>query len=148
MTEAQKNACVFCEIAARRAAHPAYVVHEDAHTMAFLDRSPWFAGHCLLIPKKHFSTLLDCDDQTIAQVFIQSKRIGNAILKAGGADGLFMGVNNRISQSVPHMHVHLVPRRKKDGLKGFFWPRTSYRDESEMEATRAAIAQALAEINE
>lgn len=145
MTENQSDACVFCKIARHREDAAAYVVHEDSLTMAFLDRSPLFHGHCLLIPKAHYSTLLDCDDATIAHLFVQSKRLARAILKASLAEGFFVGMNNRISQSVPHMHVHLVPRRKKDGLKGFFWPRRAYKDEAEMEGVRAAIAKAMAE---
>lgn len=142
--EQQGVDCVFCRIARRE--EGAHVVHEDALSMAFLDRSPLFYGHCLIIPKKHYSTLLDCDDAVAGYLIVQSKRIAAAILKASGAEGFFVGMNNRISQSVPHAHLHVVPRRKKDGLKGFFWPRTRYASEEAMEQVRAAIEKALLDL--
>jgi histidine triad (HIT) family protein len=133
--------CTFCQIAAGIV--PAPIVHQDENTVAFLDHRPLFAGHVLLIPRAHIETLADLPAEAVAPFFLQTQQLCRAVEEAMGADGSFVAVNNRVSQSVPHLHVHIVPRRRKDGLKGFFWPRSRYRDEAEMESVRAAVAAAL-----
>jgi histidine triad (HIT) family protein len=134
--------CVFCEIAAGRL--PAALVLEAPASLAFLDRSPLFPGHCLLIPREHHETLMDLPPAQVGPLFEEAQRLAQALEKAMAADGVFVGINNRVSQSVPHLHVHLVPRRRGDGLTGFFWPRTRYPDEAALEATAERIRAALA----
>ena len=134
--------CLFCEIAAGRV--PAAVVFEDQHSIAFLDHRPLFHGHVLLIPRQHVETLPDVPAASIAPLFTNAQRLTHAVESAMSAQGTFVAINNRVSQSVPHLHIHIVPRRKGDGLRGFFWPRTKYSD-SELEATAAAIRGALAQ---
>jgi histidine triad (HIT) family protein len=133
--------CLFCEIAGDRVA--ASRVYEDDEFVAFLDHRPLFAGHTLVVPRVHYETLTDLPPVHTGPLFGLVQRMCVAVGRAAQAEGTFVAVNNRISQSVPHLHVHVVPRRPKDGLKGFFWPRTKYRDAEEMEAMRAAIASAL-----
>jgi len=135
------GSCVFCRIAAGEVSAP--IVFEDEHCLAFLDHRPLFAGHTLLIPRRHFETLPDLPAELIAPVFENAQRVTLAVETAMGAAGTFVAINNRVSQSVSHLHIHIVPRRAKDGLRGFFWPRTKYADDAELERTRAAIAQAL-----
>jgi histidine triad (HIT) family protein len=130
--------CIFCRIA--RGDLAAAVVYEDDDRIAFLDHRPVFPGHCLLVPRRHYGTLVDCPDDQIGPLFTCGKRVARAVEAALGCDGFFVAINNRVSQSVPHLHVHIVPRRKKDGLKGFFWPRVAYSSDKEMERVRAAIA--------
>jgi len=113
--------CLFCRIAEKCV--PADIVYADSLAVAFLDHRPLFPGHLLLIPRSHVETL--------------------AVESAMEAEGSFVAINNKVSQSVPHLHVHVVPRRKKDGLKGFFWPRGSYRDDAHRESVAAAIRQAI-----
>jgi histidine triad (HIT) family protein len=137
--------CPFCQIAART--RPASIVMEDEQALAFLDARPLFAGHCLLIPKAHMETLSDLPAASIEPFFHSAQRLARAVEESLHAEGSFVAINNRVSQSVSHLHLHVVPRRKKDGLRGFFWPRSKYVDEAEMEAVRASIAaryQALA----
>lgn len=119
--------CAFCDIVSGDA--PAYVVFEDDASLAFLDRRPLFPGHCLLIPKEHFSTLAELDRSLIGPLFFNVRLLAGVVEQTLGAEGTFVAINNKVSQSVPHLHVHIVPRRKGDGLKGFFWPRKPYRDE-------------------
>lgn len=136
--------CSFCEIV--RGETPAHVVFSDEVSLAFLDRRPLFPGHCLLAPKDHHETLADLPEELVAPLFTSVRLLARAIEDGLDADGSFVAVNNRVSQSVPHLHVHLVPRRRKDGLRGFFWPRQRYPDEEAMsrvaEAIRAAVARA------
>src|SRR4051794_30315306 len=94
--------------------------------LAFLDSRPLFPGHTLVIPEPHCETLLDLDDVRMGPFFSFVKRVARAVETGLGADGVFIANNNRVSQSVPHLHVHVIPRKKKDGLKGFFWPRNPY----------------------
>jgi histidine triad (HIT) family protein len=136
-------ACAFCEIAQSRVA--AAVVFEDRNCVAFLDHRPLFPGHCLVIPKSHYETMADLPDDALRALFGMARSLSVAVEKGLGAEGSFVAVNNRVSQSVPHVHIHVVPRRKKDGLKGFFWPRGKYRDEAEMEAAREILARTMAE---
>lgn len=135
------TSCIFCKIA--RGDLAAAVVYEDADRIAFLDHSPVFPGHCLLVPRAHYATLVDIPDDEIGPLFTCAKRISRGVEAALKADGFFVAINNRVSQSVPHVHVHVVPRRKKDGLRGFFWPRVAYSSDAEMERVRAAIAAEL-----
>ena len=133
--------CLFCRIASGNVA--AAIVYEDQRFVAFLDHRPVFPGHCLLIPREHRETLLDLPPQETGPMVETVKSLCRAQEQALDAEGTFVAVNNRVSQSVPHLHVHIVPRRKKDGLRGFFWPRGKYRDEAEMEAVRSKLAEAL-----
>jgi histidine triad (HIT) family protein len=133
--------CTFCRIA--RGELAAHVVFEDDAHLAFLDHRPLFAGHCLVIPRAHVDTLLDMPAERVGPLFLAVQRVSLAVERGLGAEGVFNAVNNRISQSVPHLHVHAIPRRKKDGMKGFFWPRYTYSGEDEMARVRDAIAAAL-----
>jgi histidine triad (HIT) family protein len=133
--------CLFCQIVAGSQA--AGIVMEDDLALAFLDTRPLFPGHCLLIPKAHIETLADLPPDAIGPFFQTAQLLARAVEEAMRAEGSFVAVNNRVSQSVPHLHVHVVPRSKKDGLRGFFWPRGKYVDEKEMEEVRSAVAGAL-----
>src|SRR5262245_9131569 len=136
--------CVFCEIAS--GTRPADIVHEDAAFVGFLDHRPLFPGHVLLIPRAHHETLLDLPDDQAGPLLALAKRIAGAVETGLKADGFFVAINNRVSQSVPHLHVHVVPRRKKDGLKGFFWPRHAYRSAEELSLVQRAIRAELANL--
>jgi histidine triad (HIT) family protein len=143
----EDESCTFCRIISAQT-DAAYRVFEDEHTLAFLDHRPLFPGHCLLVPKTHLETIADLPDALIATLFSNTRLLAGAIQQAMDAEGTFLAANNRISQSVPHFHVHIVPRRKGDGLKGFFWPRRKYRDAEEIGSVvgkiKAAIFQAQA----
>lgn len=133
--------CLFCRIASGQ--EPALKVLEDAQFVAFLDHRPLFPGHVLLIPRGHVATLLDLPDSLLEPLMRWTRALTQAVEEAMGAEGAFVAINHKVSQSVPHLHVHLVPRRRGDGLKGFFWPRHPYRDAAHAEETRAAIAARL-----
>jgi len=111
--------------------------------MAFLDARPVFPGHCLLVPRAHHETLADLPADLVEPVFAAAQRLALAVEAGMGADGTFVALNNRVSQSVPHLHVHVVPRRRKDGLRGFFWPRQKYESDEAMEAAADAVRAAL-----
>lgn len=132
-------ACAFCEIASGDAS--ASIVFSDEHHLGFLDRSPLFAGHTLVVPRVHVETLADLPRELLGPLFERVARLQRVLEVALGAEGAFVAVNNRVSQSVPHLHVHVVPRSRGDGLKGFFWPRRPYRDD----AHRDEVASRLAE---
>lgn len=132
--------CTFCRIASGELEAP--VVFQTSACLAFLDHRPLFPGHCLLIPRIHYETLGDLPGELAAELFADARSLSLVVEEALGAEGSFMAINNRVSQSVPHVHVHIVPRRKGDGLKGFFWPRRKYGDAAEVEAVRAALAEA------
>ena len=134
-------ACIFCDILAGRA--PAALVYRQGGITAFLDVRPLFKGHVLVVPDRHVETLTDVDPLTLALLFAVVQGMSGAVVRGLGAEGSFVAVNNRVSQSVPHLHVHVVPRTKGDGLRGFFWPRTKYADATEQEHFRARIAAAL-----
>ncbi len=134
--------CLFCEIV--RGARDAEVVLDGLSTLAFLDHRPLFPGHCLLIPKDHHETLADLPPELVAPLFGDARRLAAAVERALHAHGTFVAMNNRVSQSVPHLHVHVVPRRIKDGLRGFFWPRQKYESPGAAAAVAAAIRDALA----
>jgi len=134
--------CRFCEIA--QAAAPADVVWETADVVAFLDRRPLFPGHTLVVPRRHVATLDDLPEDLIPAVFGAARRLSGAVRRATGAQGTFVAMNNVVSQSVPHLHVHVVPRTRGDGLRGFFWPRRGYDDDAHRSAVAEAIRAALA----
>ena len=136
-----KAECVFCQIVS--GAEAASIVFEDEISIAFLDDRPLFPGHCLLIPRRHIETLGDLPAELVGRFFGNAQRLAIAVERAMQAEGSFVALNNRVSQSVPHLHVHVVPRRKKDGLRGFFWPRSRYRSEDEMRMAQRAIQDAL-----
>ena len=129
--------CIFCKVVTKELA--ATVVFEDELTTAFLDHRPLFHGHCLLVPKQHFETLSDLPLRLIKPLFENAQLLAGAVESAMKAQGTFVAMNNRVSQSVPHLHIHVVPRRKGDGLKGFFWPRTKYANHAEMTAVQKLI---------
>ena len=133
--------CVFCEIVA--GAREAPMVYQDGHTVAFLDHRPLFPGHVLLVPRDHYELLADLPVDQVAPLFQTARLLSQAIPSALEAEGAFLAVNNGVSQSVPHVHVHVIPRRKGDGLKGFFWPRTTYRDAAHLEDVRSRIERAM-----
>jgi histidine triad (HIT) family protein len=133
--------CTFCRIVRKETESP--LVFEDETCVVFLDHRPLFPGHCLVVPRGHHETLLDIPAELIAPLFTNVRRAARAVQEAVSAEGSFVAINNRISQSVPHCHVHVVPRRKGDGLKGFFWPRGRYGDPQEMLAVQAAIREAI-----
>lgn len=133
--------CAFCAIVAGRA--PAAVAYEDDAHVAFLDTRPLFEGHVLLVPRDHVATLTDLPPAAVGPLFEVAQRLAAAVRDAQQAVGTFVAMNNVVSQSVPHLHVHVVPRRPKDGLRGFFWPRTTYADEAAMRATATAIARRM-----
>jgi histidine triad (HIT) family protein len=132
--------CLFCAIVDGET--PAALVHEDEHTLAFLDIRPLFHGHSLLVPRDHHETLAELPAERVEPLFAAARRLSMAVREAMGAEGSFVAINNTVSQSVPHLHVHVVPRVKGDGLRGFFWPRTKYADEAEMEAVAERIRAA------
>ena len=136
--------CLFCGIVNGEVSAP--IVFEDDVSIAFLDHRPLFPGHCLLIPKSHFETLSDLPERLIKPFFLNVQLLARAVEIAREAEGSFVAMNNRVSQSVPHLHVHIVPRRRKDGLKGFFWPRHKYANEAEMLEVQEAIRSAIADM--
>ncbi|MCJ7439508.1 MAG: HIT family protein [Acidimicrobiia bacterium] len=122
---------------------PATIVDESEGTVAFLDHRPLFPGHTLVVPRRHVETLRDLPPELIAPFFAEVQRIAVAVQDGLGAQGTLVVENNVVSQSVPHLHVHVVPRTRKDGLRGFFWPRTTYADDAEVAATAVRIRGAL-----
>ena len=133
--------CAFCAIAAGEA--PAALVLDEPDHVAFLDVRPLFPGHVLLCPRPHVGTLPDLPPAGVGPLFQAAQRLCVAVAAAMDAQGTFVAMNNVVSQSVPHLHVHVVPRRRKDGLRGCFWPRTRYDDAAAMAAVAARIAARL-----
>jgi histidine triad (HIT) family protein len=136
--------CAFCKLV--RHAQESHIVFEDELSVAFLDQRPLFPGHCLLIPKEHYATLNDLPLVLIGSLFGNARLLAQAIEDGLWAEGTFVAVNNRVSQSVPHLHIHVVPRRKKDGLKGFFWPRQNYRDQDHLLSVQKSLREAIVRI--
>jgi histidine triad (HIT) family protein len=136
--------CIFCRVV--RGELAAHVVHDDAVSVAFLDHRPLFPGHTLVVPRAHVPTLPDLPPDTLMPLFSAVQLLARAVERGLGAAGSFVAVNNTVSQSVPHLHVHVVPRRHKDGLKGFFWPRGRYRDEADVADVVARLRAAIAEL--
>ena len=138
------DSCLFCRIVSGEL--PATIVYEDDNSVAFLDHRPLFHGHTLLVPREHVETLGELSHKIIGPYFEAAQLLSRAVESGMDAEGTFVAMNNRVSQSVPHLHVHVVPRRKKDGLKGFFWPRTKYKSDEEMEEVKKKIKAALKKI--
>jgi histidine triad (HIT) family protein len=146
MTDAITANCRFCGIIRGEVSSTA--VLEDQISLAFLDHRPVFPGHCLLVPKEHFATLSDLPARLLAPLFGNAQLLARAIEQGLLTEGTFVAINNRVSQSVPHLHIHVVPRRKKDGLKGFFWPRQSYRDGEHLASVQRALQEAISQLKE
>lgn len=139
-----KDDCNFCKIIGGELA--ANIVFEGDLTLAFLDHRPLFPGHCLLVPRNHYETLSDLPEDLVGPFFKNVQLLARAVELAMDAEGSFVAMNNRVSQSVPHLHVHIVPRRRKDGLKGFFWPRNKYGSEAEIVEVQKLIQAAIVKI--
>ena len=135
------DSCLFCSIVS--GIKTAAIVDDDSDGFVFLDHRPLFPGHCLVVPHQHCETLADLPASGVGPFFKKVQLISKVVESAMGAEGTFVAMNNRVSQSVPHLHVHVVPRKKKDGLKGFFWPRTKYKTEEEMLETAKLIKNEL-----
>jgi histidine triad (HIT) family protein len=144
MTDSISTNCAFCKII--RGEVQAHFVLEDNVSLAFLDHRPLFPGHCLLVPQKHYSTLGDVPGVLLGRLFANVQLLARAIEQGLWAEGSFVAINNRVSQSVPHLHIHVVPRRKKDGLKGFFWPRQSYRDSEHLLSVQKTLRDSIAQL--
>ncbi len=137
------KACIFCQIRDREL--PGSLVYDGSEVMAFLDSRPLFLGHVLVVPKAHHRTLMDLPTAELPRLMEVVQRLSVAVKAAVGADGIFVASNNGVSQSVDHLHIHVVPRRKKDGLRGFMWPRLRYESDEAMNETATSIAAALGE---
>lgn len=135
--------CVFCKIIESR--EEGYVVFEDGQSLAFFDRRPLMKGHVILVPKKHYETFEELPKTLVSHLFKNVQTLSRAVEEAMEADGSFVALNNKISQSVPHFHIHVVPRWKKDGLfsKNFVWIRRPYKDEAEMRGIQKKIKEAV-----
>ena len=133
--------CLFCGIVAGTV--PAQIVLADDVAVAFLDARPVLKGHVLVAPRQHYVTLADLPADLVGQLFSRVQRLSAAVLPALGAQGSFVALNNTVSQSVPHLHVHVVPRTRGDGLRGFFWPRVKYASEDEAAGYARRLRDAL-----
>jgi histidine triad (HIT) family protein len=133
--------CLFCDIVSGKI--PAEFVWRSESAFAFLDHRPLFPGHLLLVPTAHVATLADLPAAQVGPLFQVAQKLESAVERALDAEGTFIAINNRVSQSVPHLHVHIVPRRKGDGLKGFFWPRQGYESDKHLRETAEKIRQAI-----
>ena len=138
-----REPCAFCKIEREAEDH---LVFEDPLTFAFLDHRPLFPGHTLLVPRGHYETFVDLPPALVPRFFANARLLVSAVERAFEADGSFLAINNRVSQSVPHLHLHIVPRRHKDGFRGFFWPRQPYQDSRAMAAAQAALRAAIEEL--
>lgn len=134
--------CLFCSIIAGTT--PAHLVLETPEVVGFLDARPVFKGHTLLVPREHVATLVELPDELMVPLFGAARSVADAVRTAYDAQGSFVAANNVVSQSVPHLHVHVVPRTKGDGLRGFFWPRTKYADDAEAAEYAGKLRAALA----
>ena len=135
------KACLFCQIVSGEL--KSNIVFSDDVSLAFLDQRPLFPGHCLLIPREHVDTLGELPSDLVPSFFRNAQRIASAIERVMEAEGTFLAINNKVSQSVPHLHLHIVPRKKGDGLKGFFWPRQKYQSEEQMAEVAAKLRTCL-----
>jgi histidine triad (HIT) family protein len=133
--------CIFCDIVAGRA--EAEIVWRDDVSVAFLDKRPLFPGHVLLVPVQHVQTLADLPTAQVGPLFEAAQKLETAVEAAMRAEGTFVAINNNVSQSVLHLHVHIVPRTRGDGLKGFFWPRRGYETDQHLRETAGKIRSAL-----
>jgi histidine triad (HIT) family protein len=145
MDGASNKPCVFCSIVAGSV--PASVVMRTEHSLAFLDTSPVFKGHVLVVPLQHVVTLPDLPTEEVGAFFSDVQLIAAALPTALDADGTFVANNNIVSQSVAHLHVHVVPRRRKDGLRGFFWPRERY-DANEIDEYATRVREGIRAFSE
>ena len=136
--------CAFCRVV--RGESASHIVLANEISLAFLDHRPLFRGHCLLVPRDHVPTLADLPPSAIGPFFATVQLLARAVEVGLAAEGSFVAVNNRVSQSVPHLHVHVVPRRLGDGLRGFFWPRQRYASDAEMARVQAELRAAIAEL--
>jgi histidine triad (HIT) family protein len=136
--------CVFCRIV--RHAAESYVVFEDETSLAFLDWRPLFPGHTLIVPKTHWETLADLPHDLVSPLFSNAQLLAVAVVEATASEGSFVAINNRISQGVPHLHIHIVPRNRNDGLKGFFWPRHPYQSREAILEAQKAVRSAAARL--
>ena len=136
------KACLFCQIVAGEV--PAHRVYEDERFVAFLDIRPLFPGHALLVPREHHETLLDLPEPLHGPFLTATQTLSRAVRDATSSRGFFNAMNNVVSQSVAHLHMHVVPRNPKDGLRGFFWPRTKYASDEEAAAVASSIREQLA----
>ncbi|MFI5692456.1 HIT family protein [Kribbella sp. NPDC051586] len=134
--------CLFCSIIAGTT--PAQLVLDTPEVVGFLDIRPVFKGHTLIVPRAHVPTMVEMSDEVMMPLFGAARSVADAVRTAFDAQGSFVAVNNVVSQSVPHLHVHVVPRTKGDGLRGFFWPRTKYADDAEAEEYAGKLRAALA----
>jgi histidine triad (HIT) family protein len=141
---AQDSSCLFCRMIA--GTFPTPVVYRSEIALAFLDHRPIFPGHCLVVPIEHVHTLSDLPSRLVGPFFSEVQLVNRAVQTAMGSQGTLVAMNNNVSQSVPHLHAHVVPRDRKDGFRGFFWPRSRYENEDEMERVRARIAHAAENI--
>jgi histidine triad (HIT) family protein len=140
MVPRKMAACVFCQIA--NGELEAYEILRDDVALVFLDKRPLFPGHCLVVPLVHHETLVDLPAAMLGPFFTAVQQVATIVQRGMLAQGTFVAVNNTVSQSVPHLHVHVVPRNKKDGLRGFFWPRTQYRGAEEMTEVQGRLVAA------
>jgi histidine triad (HIT) family protein len=140
-----RDDCLFCAIASGREA--GHIVLDEPDVVAFLDHRPVFKGHTLVLPREHVVTFPDLPARLLVPVMGAAQRVARAVIEGLGAEGSWVSMNNVVSQAVPHLHVHVVPRRRKDGLRGFYWPRTKYADDDEMARTAAELRDALARID-
>jgi len=129
--------CLFCRIVAGEV--DAHVVFEDEVSLAFLDNRPLFPGHTLLVPREHYEAIWDLPEELVEPLFLNARMLASAVRGAVESQGAFVAMNNIVSQSVPHFHVHVAPRNRKDGLRGFFWPRRKYRSDEHAAEVAATV---------
>ncbi len=141
MPKVENSQCAFCEIGA--GALPASMVYATAQVIAFLDDHPLFPGHVLLCPREHYATLPEIPRNLAGILMEATQLLARAVESALDAEGTFIAINNRVSQTVPHLHIHIVPRRRRDGLRGFFWPRRRYKDDQARQAVKDAIEREM-----
>lgn len=135
------ESCIFCQVIAGEI--PGALVLDEPECLTYLDLNPLIPGHCVLVPRQHYPTLLEAPDKLIGTLFSNAKLIAKAMEEALGAEGTFVGMNNKINQDVPHLHIHIVPRRLKDGLRGFMWRRKPYEDNTEIREVQKKLRIAL-----
>lgn len=135
--------CIICNIL--NGTLKSFIIYEDDFFISFLDMKPLFFGHSLLAPKQHFQTIYDLPADQGDFLLTATQKVGTAITNALKVEGTFIAINNKISQSIDHLHIHIVPRKKGDGLKGFFWPRTNYESEKQMIEIQQKIKTELKE---
>ena len=141
---AKQSVCTFCKIIEGSAR--GFIVFEDEISMAFLDIRPLFPGHCLLVPKIHYETLTDLPVGLVTPLFTNARFLTKAVQETCASEGTFVAMNNTVSQSVPHLHIHIVPRNRKDGLKGFFWPRNKYNGEEHIRSTQLKLIDKIQQL--